>query len=170
MPQVTLVTGGCRSGKSAFALSLCQPYGCRYFIATAQALDEEMKDRIARHRSERGDRFITIEAPLDLAGALQGLPPQAVALVDCLTLWVANVMATGPGSGENYPHFDQLISALQNPPCHVVVVTNEVGMGIVPADAMTRKYRDLVGRLNQRVAAVASAVYLCACGLPLRLK
>jgi len=134
-------------------------------IATAEALDEEMAARIARHRAERGDRWRTIEAPLALAEALAQVGPQETAVVDCLTLWVSNLMHAGRDIGTQT---DGLLAALRGR--DALLVANEVGLGIVPDNALARRFRDEAGRLNQRVAAVADRVAFLAAGLPLWLK
>lgn len=168
--SVTLVTGGCRSGKSEFALSLTEGRR-RLFVATAQALDDEMTCRIARHRRERGDDFPTVEVPLQLPACLSSLENDTVALVDCLTIWTSNVMFhCGEAENENYPLFDSLIDVVKDPCCDLIFVSGEVGLGLVPADAESRKYRDLLGRLNQRIAALADQVWFCVAGIPLRIK
>jgi len=134
-------------------------------IATAEALDEEMAARIARHRAERGDCWRTIEAPLALAEALARVGPQETAVVDCLTLWVSNLMHAGRDIGTQT---DGLLAALRGR--DALLVANEVGLGIVPDNALARRFRDEAGRLNQRVAAVADRVAFLAAGLPLWLK
>lgn len=170
MSRVVLITGGARSGKSGHALELARGYQSKAFIATALAGDEEMRERIARHRAEREASFTTVEEPLDLAAALRSLNPRTgVAVVDCLTLWVANLMEQSDGQDGDFRRTDEFLAALEDPPCDVVVVTNEVGMGIVPANAAARRFRDLAGRLNQRVAAVADEVIFMVCGMPMKL-
>lgn len=170
MSRVMLVTGGCRSGKSAYALRCALCYAHRTYVASATAMDEEMRDRISRHRKDRGDAFTTVEAPLDLAGALSRIPPGgSVALIDCLTIWLSNLMHEH-GSGGEYPEMAAFLCALENSPCDVIMVTNEVGMGIVPAEPMTRAYRDLAGWLNQDVARIANTVAFVVCGQPLIAK
>ncbi len=166
-----LVTGGCRSGKSDFALSLVKGRKKRFFVATAQALDDEMARRIEAHRQARGEGWTTLEVPLDLPGALAGLPSDGVALVDCSTVWSCNVMSSPEvWDGESCGLFDRLVQTAACPPCDLIFVTNELGMGIVPADPFTRRYRDVTGRLNQRIAAACSQAWLVVCGLPVRLK
>ena len=173
MSKITLITGGARSGKSSFALSLAlQNYSKRAFVATAVPFDPEMKERISGHRQERGDQFLTIEEPLDLARALNDLRGVSeVVLLDCLTVWLGNL----------YHHFqseeqkiraqvEAFLSCLEHPVYDLILVTNEVGWGIVPENALARAFRDLAGGLNRRVAAQAGAVYLLCCGLPLVLK
>lgn len=170
--EVTLVLGGARAGKSALAerlvLSLAEANrGAAIYIATGQGGDAEMNVRIAAHKARRGDRWTTIEEPLDLLGALATAGPGDAVLVDCLTLWLANLMAEGRD-----PDVDgrQLAEALQSVPLPVALVSNEVGLGIVPDNALARAFRDHAGRLHQRVAAVAGRVLFVAAGLPLALK
>ncbi|MEE9367608.1 MAG: bifunctional adenosylcobinamide kinase/adenosylcobinamide-phosphate guanylyltransferase [Pontiella sp.] len=170
-PKVILVTGGSRSGKTAHALGIAEPYTTRIYLATAEAIDSEMKDRIARHQAERGDRFQTLEEPVDLAGALQQIPEGTdVVLIDCMTVWLGNLVHKKGVQSEPYPEVREFIQALEKPPCDVVIVTNEVGSGIIPHEAMTRAYSDLAGWLNQDIANIANEVYLVVCGLPLTLK
>jgi adenosylcobinamide kinase/adenosylcobinamide-phosphate guanylyltransferase len=170
-PKVVLVTGGSRSGKTAYSLERAMPFANRIYLATAEAIDGEMRDRIARHQKERGESFQTVEEPLDLAGALKHIPEEAdVLLIDCMTVWLGNLMHRNGEQDEPYAEVREFISALKNPPCNIIIVTNEVGSGIVPLDAMTRTYRDHAGWLNQDIAKVADEVVLVACGLPLVLK
>jgi adenosylcobinamide kinase/adenosylcobinamide-phosphate guanylyltransferase len=174
---VTLVLGGARSGKSAHAEGLVesQPGPCLY-LATAEAGDAEMAERIAAHRARRGGRWSTLEEPLDLAGALaRGLPagagaataPAGAVLVDCLTLWLSNLLAAGRDPAEEGR---RLLESLPGVAAPVVFVSNEVGLGIVPMNALARRFRDEAGRLNQAVAAAADRVVFVAAGLPLVLK
>lgn len=167
----TLITGGARSGKSRLALELAAPHDRRAFVATAEALDDEMRDRISRHRRERGDGFTTIEAPLDLAGALRALPPDTgVAVVDCLTVWLGNRLHHRALADLDDPAVTGLLDVLVTPPCDLVLVTNEVGTGIVPETPLGRRFRDLAGELNQHVAARADRVLLAVCGQPMWIK
>jgi adenosylcobinamide kinase/adenosylcobinamide-phosphate guanylyltransferase len=172
MNRITLITGGGRSGKSTHALALARGYGGRRaFIATAEAFDDEMRERIGKHRHERGDAFITMEEPLDPARALTSLPGDiTVAVVDCLTVWLGNLMHHRGGRDERYPEVDSLMDILSNPPCDIIMVTNEVGMGIVPHNDMARQFRDLAGRVNQEAAALADNVILMVCGIPVTVK
>ena len=169
LPPVTLVLGGARSGKSAFAEGLLESASAdRLYLATGQAWDNEMADRIAAHRQRRGDSWETDEAPVDLAQALKanaraGRP----VLVDCLTLWVTNLMLGEHDLGEAFDGLAAAIPALQGP---VVFVSNEVGLGIVPDNAMARAFRDHAGRLHQSIASLADEVYFVAAGLPLKMK
>jgi adenosylcobinamide kinase / adenosylcobinamide-phosphate guanylyltransferase len=169
--KITLITGGSRSGKSSYALSLARPYKKPIFLATAEPFDGEMSDRIRRHQAERGDTFITIEEPVELAKALASLPAGTeVVLIDCLTVWLGNLMHKQGLREEPYAEVEALYVFLKNPPCDLIFVTNEVGSGIIPADALTRAYRDHAGWLNQEVARRADQVVLVTCGLPLTLK
>ncbi len=167
--HMTVVTGGARSGKSRFAEGLLRESGGpRFYIATAEGRDDEMRARIATHRADRAaGGWQTIEAPLDLAGALVKMPAGAAVLVDCATLWLTNVMLAGRDPGVEAGH---LLAALAQCPAQVVIVTNEVGWSIVPENALARQFRDEQGRLNQRLAAQAERVAVVVAGLPLWLK
>jgi adenosylcobinamide kinase/adenosylcobinamide-phosphate guanylyltransferase len=169
LPPLTLVLGGARSGKSAYAEALIgKTAGQAIFVATAEPLDDEMRARIAWHKARRGPRWITVEEPLALASALvrecrRGRPM----LVDCLTLWLSNLMlAERDIAGE----IEGLAAVLPRIEAPVVLVANEVGSGIVPENAMARAFRDHAGRLNQEMAALADHVVLVVAGLPLVLK
>jgi adenosylcobinamide kinase/adenosylcobinamide-phosphate guanylyltransferase len=171
MPTVTLLTGGSRSGKSRFAQTAASAYKRRTFVATAVGCDEEMLLRIARHQEERAGLFHTIEAPIRLADAIRSSAPNSdVILVDCLTVWTSNLMYERERGVKPDQEITLLLDALRNPPCDMFIVTNEVGMGIVPDNAIAREFRDLAGKLNQQVAAVANTVILMVSGLPLYLK
>ena len=165
----TLVLGGARSGKSAFAERLIGDSGfARVYLATANPGDEEMRDRIARHRTQRGENWITVEEPLALADALtrEAVHGRAV-LVDCLTLWLSNLMSADREPDAEAYRLLSFIGATKHP---VVLVSNEVGLGLVPETPLGRKFRDAQGRLNQSVAAAVSEVVFVAAGLPLWLK
>lgn len=167
---IILVGGGSRSGKSSFALKMATERGERRgFVATAQAFDEEMRERIDRHRSERDDRFTTIEEPLDLTGVI-GREGFDVLLVDCLTLWVSNLMMREEAEGSIGESMDALVRTAEESEKLCIFVTNEVGCGIVPANALARRFRDLAGRLNQQMANAAQEVYLLYFGIPMRIK
>lgn len=173
MPRhhILLVTGGARSGKSRFALARALTYQRRVFLATAMAFDDEMKDRIARHRDERRDTFTTVEEPLRVADAIRGITqPCDVVLLDCLTVWLGNLMHHHGANNESYPETAALLDLLNAPPCNLILVTNEVGMGIVPENPMARAFRDLAGTVNRQVAERADEVVLVTCGLPLTIK
>ncbi len=170
MSHVTFVTGGSRSGKSRYALDCTMRSSPRAFIATAIAFDQEMKDRIAAHQAERGDTFHVVEEPLDLAGAIAGLAPSTnIALIDCLTVWLGNLMHEHGDDG-TYPEVEVFLEMLDNPPVDLVVVSNEVGMGIIPENAMSRRFRDLAGSLNQQVARKADMVAFVVSGIPMLIK
>lgn len=160
----TLILGGARSGKSRHAESLF-PTTPRRYVATAQPFDDEMRDRIARHQAARG-QWITREAPLDLADALRE-HPATPALVDCLTLWLSNLLLADRDSAAE---FDALDAALDARAAPTVLVSNEVGLGIVPDNALARRFRDEAGRLHQRLAARAQTVIFVVAGLPMRVK
>jgi adenosylcobinamide kinase/adenosylcobinamide-phosphate guanylyltransferase len=160
---LVLVGGGARSGKSRWALDRARKCGDRLvYVATAEALDEEMSNRIAHHRAERGDEFVTLEAPLDLAAAIRSLACDAV-VVDCLTLWLSNTMSMPDTT-------DETIAVALESSAEVIVVTNEVGCGIVPENALAREFRDRAGRMNQRFAEAAGEVYWMVFGQALRVK
>lgn len=165
MNNLSLILGGARSGKSAFAERKAATYALpKIYIATAQALDDEMAVRIANHRDRR-DGWTTIEAPLDLVGALQGVPEGSVVLIDCLTLWLSNHMLQ-----DRDVDIDGLLGAIAASPSPVICVSNEVGMGLVPDNALGRKFRDAQGVLNRRIAEQADLAVFVAAGLPLVLK
>ncbi len=165
----TLVLGGARSGKSAFAERLIGKHNtARVYLATATAGDDEMKARIAGHRARRGENWITVEEPLALTAALShaAIGGRAV-LVDCLTLWLSNLMLAGRDA-ERESH--GLAAFLRDSPGNIVLVSNEVGLGLVPETPLGRAFRDAQGRLNQIVAAAVPQVVFIAAGLPLWLK
>jgi adenosylcobinamide kinase / adenosylcobinamide-phosphate guanylyltransferase len=165
---LTLVLGGARSGKSRYAESLITALPAPWiYLATAQAHDEEMRDRIAAHRSRRNAGWQTTEAPDDLALALARAPEGAAVLVDCLTLWLSNRMLANADVDAEIGGLEQ---ALDRRAGAVVLVSNEVGSGIVPDNALARRFRDLQGCLNQRMAARADRVVLMVAGLPLDVK
>jgi adenosylcobinamide kinase/adenosylcobinamide-phosphate guanylyltransferase len=169
LPALTLVLGGARSGKSRYAEGLVTAAATHAtYCATAEAKDAEMAARIAAHRARRGAQWRTVEAPLELTNAIAATSPgDCPILVDCLTLWLSNLLGAGrPVEGE----CAALLAALREAPCPVVLVANEVGLGLVPDNALGRRFRDLAGRLNQEIAALADRVVFVAAGLPLVLK
>lgn len=168
MSKSILVTGGARSGKSALAEGLVQAMGPpAVYIATAQALDGEMAARIAAHQARRGPGWTTHAAPLELVQALQQTDGGQPRLVDCLTLWLSNLLQAGRDWQAEAQALAQAIAAQAAP---VVFVTNEVGAGIVPENALARRFRDAAGHLNQTVAAACDEVYLSVAGYPLKVK
>ncbi len=166
-----LITGGAKSGKSAYALELARNLsGKKYFIATAQAMDDEMKRKIEKHKKERNDGWATIEEPTDIARAINELSDTAnVVVVDCLNLWTSNLLEE---NGEE--RFGELLSGLASSfklfAGSIIGVTNEVGWGIVPADAQTRLFRERLGNVNRRVAACCTNVTLMVSGIPVSIK
>jgi len=169
LPPVTLVLGGARSGKSGFAerITVVHLRGCAY-LATAEIGDDEMAERVRKHRARREAHWRTVEAPLEIGPAIVAETEQGAAvLVDCLTLWLSNLMAA---ARDPEAETEALIRALGQAGGPVVFVANEVGLGIVPDNALARAFRDHAGRLNQRVAEVANNVFFVTAGLPLRLK
>ncbi|TPM96101.1 bifunctional adenosylcobinamide kinase/adenosylcobinamide-phosphate guanylyltransferase [Mesorhizobium sp. B2-1-3A] len=166
--RLTFIIGGARSGKSAHAETLVTALPSPWtYIATAQAYDDEMRERIALHRARRGAGWTTIDAPLDLAGALEALPDSRPVLVDCLTLWLTNHMLADHDLGFECRRLADVLSRPRGP---WFVVSNEVGQGIVPDNALARRFRDEAGRLNQQIAAIADTVLLMVAGLPLKVK
>ena len=172
MGRIVLITGGARSGKTTFALKQGAEGaggGRKVYIATAQALDQEMAERIARHRKKRGGAWETVEEPVHLDKAVRECASASVMVIDCLTLWLSNLLCGRLGVEEAQARLVAALGALEGP-VRAYVVSNEVGMGIVPENDMARLYRDMAGRLNQAVAHVADEVYLMVSGLPLRIK
>jgi adenosylcobinamide kinase/adenosylcobinamide-phosphate guanylyltransferase len=171
MGKMVFITGGARSGKSSFALDAGGAAGTRReYVATAEALDDEMRERIERHRRERGEGWDTREEPVELADALlEAFSGADAVVVDCLTLWVSNLMRAGRDVEEET---EKLLQALREARerTTVLLVSNEVGMGIVPANETARRFRDLAGTLNRRVAEAADEVHLVVAGIPLRIK
>ena len=166
MNRVTLVLGGARSGKSRYAESLAAPFRSRAYLATAESADEEMIRRIGHHRENRGPGWITKEAPLDLTAALE-TTTEDVILIDCITLWISNLLLAQRDIGHEV---ETLCSVLNRHQSRIVIVSNEVGQGIVPDNALARRFRDEQGLANQRLAEVAHDVVLVVAGLPLVLK
>ncbi|WP_336743618.1 bifunctional adenosylcobinamide kinase/adenosylcobinamide-phosphate guanylyltransferase [Aureimonas altamirensis] len=169
MRRSVFVLGGARSGKSAFAERLAAATGLqRVYIATGQAFDAEMAARIDAHRRSRGDGWRTVEAPYDLAQAIRAeARSDRVLLVDCLTLWLSNVLLA---DGDIAAAIDNLCSMLASAEGTVILVSNEVGLSIVPENALARAFRDHSGRMNQSIAALADEAWFVAAGLPLKLK
>jgi adenosylcobinamide kinase/adenosylcobinamide-phosphate guanylyltransferase len=166
--RLTLILGGARSGKSRYAEQLAASASDVVFIATAEALDDDMAARIARHRADRPSYWNTIEAPLDLAGAIASASSGTTIIVDCLTLWASNVLfADVDRAAEKTAEWLDVASRHRG---DVIVVSNEVGLGIVPDNALARQYRDLLGRMNQQVAAAADDVVLLVAGIPMHIK
>lgn len=167
--RITFILGGSRSGKSSFALDCASKLpGSKAFIATAQAFDEEMKERIERHKKERSADWKTFEEPTALPQILSRISEEHdVIIVDCLTLWLSNLIMNDTAVDAD---IESLLSAAATCPSCIFIVSNEVGMGIVPENALARRFRDLAGTLNRRVAEIANVVYLVAAGIPLKMK
>ncbi len=171
--QNTLILGGCRSGKSSHALALANQVSGnkKIFMATSVPTDQEMRDRVNKHVQERGDSWQTAEVPVDIPEKIEMLAPDVdVILVDCLTLWVSNIMFHGSDSQGIFKKVEQLTRVLKKAACPVIMVSNEVGSGIVPENALARKFRDMAGFVNQRVAAASDVVTLVVAGIPMNIK
>jgi adenosylcobinamide kinase / adenosylcobinamide-phosphate guanylyltransferase len=168
--EIVFVLGGARSGKSTFALQeASEAEGRKAFIATAEALDDEMQLRIDNHKKERGKAWVTLEEPLYIARLMNGIKDSYdVILIDCLTLWVSNIMHAGFDIHETVGTFIDVIS--QDSPALLYIVSNEVGMGLVPESEMARAYRDNLGYVNRKVAEAATDVFFMAAGIPLKIK
>ena len=176
MSEFIFITGGRRSGKSSYALELAESMGeKRLYIATAEALDDEMKERIAHHREERGDRWDTVEEPIDIVNILDHSRKYNVILIDCLTLWLCNIMHNGEASGEPgdetiMRHINRLADSCASSNTKVIAVTNELGLGVIPDDPLSRRFTDFAGIMNQRMAAAANKVVITVSGIPLTIK
>jgi adenosylcobinamide kinase / adenosylcobinamide-phosphate guanylyltransferase len=166
-PPLTLVLGGARSGKSRYAERLISAMSPPWtYVATAEAGDAEMAQRIAAHQARRGSEWRTVEAPSNLAGALASAQAGPI-LIDCLTLWLSNRMLAGTDVDREIGELEAALAQHSGP---IIIVTNEVGCGIVPDNALARRFRDLQGSLNQRIAAVADCVVLMVAGVPVLVK
>jgi adenosylcobinamide kinase / adenosylcobinamide-phosphate guanylyltransferase len=173
--QLVLITGGSRSGKSSYALNLAAQRldapQRGYFLATAQPIDDEMQQRIAHHRRDRPASFETIEEPIEVCRAMARIDARAAVLViDCLTLWISNLMAAGRGDEAILAEANQLARLLRAAPFHTFVVSDEVGSGIVPMEPLSRRFRDLLGWTNQTIGRAADQILLMVAGHPLRVK
>lgn len=168
IPPLTLVLGGARSGKSRHAERLVEATSAPWtYVATAQAFDDEMRQRIALHRERRSAGWRTVDAPLELAEVIRTAPPGGTILVDCLTLWLTNVMLADRDVAAETA---VLVAACREAPGPLVLVGNEVGLGIVPDNALARRFRDAAGRLHQDLAAAADRVVFMVAGLPMPVK
>lgn len=168
MNKISLILGGAKSGKSNFAENQALPYSHKIYIATAEARDEEMKTRIKSHQTQRDENWQTIEQPLDLTTELNKPYPQnTVILIDCMTIWLSNLMERNLNIKE---HTNHLLEKLPDCSTDVILVSNELGLSIVPENALARKFRDEQGILNQKLAKGANNVVFIAAGLPINLK
>jgi adenosylcobinamide kinase / adenosylcobinamide-phosphate guanylyltransferase len=178
MAKIVLVTGGSRSGKSAYAQKMAELLsGSRAFIATCPVLDEEMHERIRKHQeARRGKGWDTIEEPLDICGAVDKAHQYSILVVDCLTLWINNLLYEAEKTGREISESEisrecqTLIAACEKHPGTIIFVTNEIGMGIIPENPLSRLYRDLVGRCNQIIAGASASTVLLVSGQPLEIK
>ncbi len=173
MSRLIFVTGGARSGKSGFAARLAEEAGGRpIYLATATPDDSEMSARIERHKSERGDGWDTVEEPLEVAAALSGIKANGALVLDCITLWLTNLLMEDLEGFESVAveKASELVRALKDFDGSAIVVSNEVGMGIVPENALARRFRDVAGTVNRMIAEAASEVYLVVSGLPVKIK
>lgn len=170
--KLIMVTGGCRSGKSRFALSLTDRFGAPCYIATGWTGDAEMRERIRYHQAERGPHWMTIEERIDLADAFSLTGGRDAVLLDCLTAWVTNLMFERDVNSIQLllPYLSSAVAAARECGLPVVLVTNEVGCGLVPSDAPSRTFRDLAGWANQRFAEAADEVWVTLSGIPLKIK
>ena len=177
-PGITFVTGGARSGKSAYAVELGKrSSGPVVYLATAEPIDDEMRAKIARHQAERPAEWRTVEEPLELARRVEGVKPGSTVIVDCMTVWLGNVLehhapkaTMQAANAYALSEVERLVSVAGDRSLSLIVISNEVGSGIVPADAPTRAYRDLLGEVNQRLAAMAGSVVLLVSGIPVDLR
>ena len=171
MGTIALVTGGARSGKSTQALKLAAPHPRKFFVATGQGLDEEMSARIEFHRETRPSEFQTVEEPVQVVAAIERLKDRAdVVVLDCLTLWISNLMRLHDQDQPILAEADRLAEILKLATFASIVVTDEVGWGIVPEHPMARRFRDLLGFTNQKIASVADDVLLMVSGYPIKAK
>ena len=173
MNEIIFITGGCRSGKSKYALQTAEKIVAtrRIYIATCVPQDDEMKQRVAQHQKERSGTWVTVEEPLDLPRAILENSRRAdVILIDCLTLWTSNLLMETRDEAMIKNEIKQLVRALEQADCPVVVVSNEVGSGIVPENRLARQFRDIVGWVNQSIAACAHRVVWMVAGIPVTVK
>jgi len=170
--KIIFITGGARSGKSRFAQQIAKTFsGPKAYLATAQALDAEMKGRISRHKKSRPKAWRTLEEPVRIAEVLQSEGGNcSLILLDCLTLWLSNLMMAGWGERKILGAADRFLRAAREAPCSLILVSNEVGMGIVPENPTARMFRDLSGLIHQKVAREADEVYFLMGGLPWKMK
>ena len=167
MKEILFVTGGCRSGKSSFALDYAnRHFSKKVYLATSLALDDEMKARIKRHQEQRGSDWITVEEAKKVSQAIFSLPEDTdVILLDCLTMWISNLLLEGQGQERIFQEIESLIETIKKAPQSIITVSNEVGSGIVPDNTVSRMFRDIVGFANQRIAACSDTVVLTVAGL-----
>ncbi len=168
MKEILFVTGGCRSGKSRFALDYAnRHFTKKLYLATSLALDDEMRDRIRRHQEQRGSDWITVEEAKGVSSAISSLPKDMdVVLIDCLTMWVSNLLLADQDQAQILEEIEFFIETIKNAPQSIITVSNEVGYGVVPDNTISRIFRDVVGIANQRIAACSDTVVLTVAGIP----
>jgi len=172
MGKILLITGGCRSGKSAFALRYAEKnYDRKIYLATAEALDGEMRERIEKHRQKRGPAWRTLEEPLEIEKVFESYGESAdVILLDCVTLWISNLMMKNLDADKILSHAEKALDSIIASPSDVILVSNEVGWGIVPENKLARDFRDIAGRVNQKIASAAESVIILVSGIPMCIK
>jgi adenosylcobinamide kinase/adenosylcobinamide-phosphate guanylyltransferase len=171
MNKILLITGGSRSGKSRYALNYASHYKKKGFIATAIAFDKEMEERIKAHQKERGDTYITVEEPYNIAKSITSISTQVdVIVIDCLTVWLGNLLHRYGEETEKFAEIENFEKKLPNARCDIIIVTNEIGMGIIPHNALARKFSNIAGSLNQRVAKISDKVVFMVSGIPMIIK
>ena len=170
--RMIFITGGCRSGKSRYALDYAnRHFSKKLFLATSEALDEEMAQRIENHKKVRGPEWQTIEEPVEIVNKIKEHGGDGkIILIDCLTLWLYNLLMRWGDDSKILNETDKLINVIKQNPASFILVSNEVGLGIVPADPLSRRYRDLLGTMNQRIAEALNTVIFMVSGIPLFLK
>jgi adenosylcobinamide kinase/adenosylcobinamide-phosphate guanylyltransferase len=170
--KMIFITGGCRSGKSRYALHYANQYfSKKLYLATCEVLDEEMAQRIENHKKVRGPEWQTIEEPVEIVNKIREYGGHGeVILIDCLTLWLYNLLMRWDNDLRIIDEMENLIDIIKQTPTSIILVSNEVGMGIVPADPLSRRYRDLLGTINQRIAEVLDTVIFMVSGIPIFLK
>ena len=170
--KLIFITGGCRSGKSQYALDYAnRHFSKKIYLATCEALDDEMIQRVETHKRLRGPEWLTIEEPVEIIDRIKQYSDNAgVILLDCLTLWLSNLLLKGNNNLKMMEAIEGLIHSLRERRISVIIVSNEVGMGIVPADPLSRRFRDLSGMTNQKIAEVADTVIFMVSGMPVFLK
>ena len=171
MKKIKFITGGSRSGKSSYALDSALKYNKRGFIATAVPFDDEMKLRIEKHKSERTKKFITVEEPYNISKAITEMENQVdVIILDCISVWLGNLFYKHGETENEFTELDNFYNKLKTIKCDIIIVTNEVGMGIIPENKLARHYRDLLGFVNQEIAKLANEVIFMVSGIPTKIK
>lgn len=171
MKKIVFITGGARSGKSAFAVARAKKSkGGVIFLATGKPADSEMRARVRKHKRSRPRAWRTVEEDINIAAVISKLEKEQVVIIDCLTLWLSNLLLSGRGEEEILKKVKEFIAALKNTASSVIIVSNEVGGGVVPENKLARAFRDIVGIAHQRIVKVSDEAYFVVCGIPLPLK